>query len=388
MNSERFSLDSLQRLASAMMASLILLTFIGVQAQVTLWQSSSWLVSAVLPGVIVSMTNDKRDDMTTPPLKHSKILDEAATKKAQHMAKHQYFAHYAPDGTAPWAFFSAAGYTYAHAGENLAIYFSDSAAVVEAWMDSPAHRENIINHEFTEIGVGTAKGRYQGVDTIYIVQLFGTPAAPKGIVETLAVTGAPISPPTSQPKEILPVALPSSTTKEVVSVPPLPESSQNVVPQRVSEVPPVGVLVDTVDNAEANEIAATDRVIEDPTTKEPDTLVVASASTTTPALIETPVVRPTALMTISSGLLPIPVAYAEEVSAGATLPSVMTRPQLVLQTVYGVLAFAIIVLLVASIIHETRRRRVWQISYSCLLLGLLVGLAYLHLVLTTNVTIA
>ena len=168
------ALDPLQRLSLLFMAGLLVLTFVATNMQAVLWQSSDWLVGVVLPAVVVNLTNDNRADTT--PLSRSSVLDEAASAKAAHMAEHSYFAHFAPDGTTPWYFFDEAGYVYAHAGENLAIHFSDSAEVVEAWMNSPAHRQNIENSLFTEIGVGTAKGRYKGYDTVFVVQLFGAPA--------------------------------------------------------------------------------------------------------------------------------------------------------------------------------------------------------------------
>jgi len=155
------------------MAALVLLTFVGTNMQALLWQSSDWLVSTVLPAVVVDLTNDERADLAAAPLQRNTLLDQAAQQKAQHMAANEYFAHFAPDGTTPWSFFKTSGYVYAHAGENLAIHFTDSTEVVEAWMQSPAHRKNIVDTKYTEIGVGTAKGKFDGYDTVYVDSCLG-----------------------------------------------------------------------------------------------------------------------------------------------------------------------------------------------------------------------
>jgi len=55
------------------------------------------------------------------------------------------------------------------AGENLAINFIDSRDAIDAWMNSPDHKANILNNNFSEIGVGTAQGLYQGQKTVFIV---------------------------------------------------------------------------------------------------------------------------------------------------------------------------------------------------------------------------
>ena len=144
--------------------------------QALLWQTSDWLVGAILPAVVVTLTNNERQALSEPPLQRSTVLDQAATLKAEHMASLEYFAHNSPNGFTPWHWFQEVGYVYAYAGENLAVFFSDSDEVVKAWMNSPSHRANIVNATYQEIGIGTAKGRYQGHDTVFVVQLFWNPS--------------------------------------------------------------------------------------------------------------------------------------------------------------------------------------------------------------------
>ena len=82
-----------------------------------------------------------------------------------------------------------ADYDFVYAGENLAINFEDSSEVSSAWMNSPKHKENILNGNFTEIGIATEKGFYNGKETIFVVQMFGSPKK--------ALTSAPESSPIS-----------------------------------------------------------------------------------------------------------------------------------------------------------------------------------------------
>lgn len=203
----------LQKVAIFSMFLLVFLSFAAVNLQSLLWQSSSWLVGTVLPAVIVDLTNEQRGGLSEAPLIRSAVLDEAAQLKAEHMAKNGYFAHYSPDGTSPWYWFDQVSYTYAHAGENLAIHFNDSNAVVEAWMKSPLHRDNIVSHNYTEIGVGTAKGMFEGKETVFVVQLFGTPASP---IQPKSVVQKVVAPSAEPVEKIAPKLMPA--TPEVINI--------------------------------------------------------------------------------------------------------------------------------------------------------------------------
>lgn len=148
------------------------------------------LFATVLPVAIEVFTNDERAAVSLPPLSGNAILKRAAQRKAEDMAAKGYFSHESPDGRAPWDFMKAAGYEYRHAGENLAIHFYDSSDVVSAWMASPTHRANIVKPVYTEIGIGIATGLYEGRQTTFVVQFFGTP---KKEQENAAVTAAQLS---------------------------------------------------------------------------------------------------------------------------------------------------------------------------------------------------
>jgi uncharacterized protein YkwD len=164
--------------AGAVALTLVVLAIVTFSIlQTSYIQNSERFLSSVLPAVLVDLANEDRDDNDLAELTANETLARAAQLKANHMVENEYFAHDAPDGTTPWEWFAEAGYQYETAGENLAINFSDSADVERAWMDSPAHRENILEENFTEIGIATAKGEYEGEETIYVVQFFGRPSA-------------------------------------------------------------------------------------------------------------------------------------------------------------------------------------------------------------------
>lgn len=133
-------------------------------------------MAAVITSSLVTLANDDREEQNLTALKVNPLLVAAAQAKADDMAEKGYFAHTSPDGSSSWSWFRGAGYAFSHAGENLAVNFSDSVDVEKAWMNSPTHRANILNGKFTEVGIATAVGEYQGKKTIFVVQMFGTPA--------------------------------------------------------------------------------------------------------------------------------------------------------------------------------------------------------------------
>ncbi|MDD5721335.1 MAG: CAP domain-containing protein [Candidatus Pacebacteria bacterium] len=132
-------------------------------------------MATVLPAVLDDLTNIERQSQNLPTLTVSPILNKAAEMKANDMATKSYFSHTSPEGKTPWYWLMQVGYKYQYAGENLAINFSDSRDVTNAWMASPTHRANIVKGNYTEIGTGIAKGIYQGRETIFVAQVYANP---------------------------------------------------------------------------------------------------------------------------------------------------------------------------------------------------------------------
>jgi hypothetical protein len=129
--------------------------------------------SSVVSSVLIDLTNQTRKESGLPPLLYNQQLFSAATMKGQDMVSRQYFSHFAQDGTTPWHWFNKAGYKFLFAGENLAINFRSSKEVEKAWMNSPKHRENILDSRYEDIGIATVPGVVNSKKVLFVVQLFG-----------------------------------------------------------------------------------------------------------------------------------------------------------------------------------------------------------------------
>jgi len=122
---------------------------------------------------LLNLTNKKRAALGLSELRLNEKLSLAASKKAQDMFSHNYWSHTSPEGKTPWGFVTSSGYHYTIAGENLAKNFSDSSGVVEAWMTSQTHKDNIIKPGYRDIGFAIVNGILNGEETTLVVQMFG-----------------------------------------------------------------------------------------------------------------------------------------------------------------------------------------------------------------------
>lgn len=185
---------------------------VGKQA---LFGSDAFLAS-VLPGVLISLTNDDRSANGEGELTENDLLTKAAQMKADDMAEKGYFAHVTPDGKQPWYWVQQAGYSYEYAGENLAVNFDDSKDVEEAWMNSPTHRANIVKPVYTEIGIATARGTYKGEEATFVVQFFASPkvAAAAPVVAEEPEPEASVASPEGQVSPV-PAPIPAEPAEEV-----------------------------------------------------------------------------------------------------------------------------------------------------------------------------
>jgi len=123
---------------------------------------------------IITLTNNLRTSLSVPTLTESPALDRAAYAKASDMILQQYFAHVGPDKKSLSSWLAGAGYHYSVAGENLALGFNSAEETMTAWQASPTHYANLIDPDFTQIGVSAVSGPYQDVDTTLVAQYFGT----------------------------------------------------------------------------------------------------------------------------------------------------------------------------------------------------------------------
>lgn len=176
----------------------------------------------ISPEEIIRLTNVERAKNGLSALSVNSNLSQAALAKGNDMLAKGYWAHFAPDGTTPWSFFLSFGYKYKYAGENLARDFSDASSAVAAWMNSPSHRENILNGNYQEIGIGVVEGNLSGVDTTIIVQFFGTPLTGSATIPEVkareVTSNSPVPThtfiPTPTPT-FVPTPIPTPTPREV-----------------------------------------------------------------------------------------------------------------------------------------------------------------------------
>ena len=102
----------------------------------------------MVASVLVDLANESRLAYNEVPLVPNEKLTHAAQLKGEDMAANNYFAHNSPEGVTPWYWFKQAGYSFLYAGENLAVDFTESRDVENAWLNSPLHRANILNVNF------------------------------------------------------------------------------------------------------------------------------------------------------------------------------------------------------------------------------------------------
>jgi len=127
---------------------------------------------------IITLVNAERIKNSLNPLKENALLDKSAELKAKDMFERDYWSHNSPESVETWVFFKKVGYPYIEAGENQAKNFYNVNSIVNSWMLSPTHKENILKSVYEETGVGVV---YSTKDTylfkrgsLVVVQHFGT----------------------------------------------------------------------------------------------------------------------------------------------------------------------------------------------------------------------
>jgi hypothetical protein len=183
---------------------------------------------------LLVITNQKRQENGLPPLSMDSSLAQAAQRKADDMFTKNYWAHIAPDGTTPWYFIRSSGYEYVYAGENLARGYTASSDVINAWMASPSHKENMLSSNYKDVGFAIKDGTLTGDDTVLVVEEFGSRTAekPQSIAQP---SSAPITPaPTSV--AVLPVSNPVIPTPTAIVVTTTPTPVVSVSPLKTGQV--------------------------------------------------------------------------------------------------------------------------------------------------------
>ncbi|GEM_PF-3259446 len=154
---------------------------------------------------VFRLTNTERQKVGLMPLTLSLELIQAAQAHAVDMASNDYFSHTGLNGSTPGTRTAAFQYGSSFVGENIAAGYSTPTDVVQGWMDSPGHRANILNMDYTEIGLGFFNNPSAEFGN-YWVQVFGDrPVASK--------TSAPVS---AQPTNFVGGCVELQTSQNVV----------------------------------------------------------------------------------------------------------------------------------------------------------------------------
>lgn len=126
---------------------------------------------------ILYFTNKEREKLSLTPLVSNAVLDRIASLRVDDLFANQYFEHTSPvDGQTITSVAAKVGYPFLLVGENLALgNFVNEQDMVTAWMESPSHRENILNGKYQELGVAMKTDVFKGEETTIAVQVFGTP---------------------------------------------------------------------------------------------------------------------------------------------------------------------------------------------------------------------
>ncbi|MDB5244454.1 MAG: hypothetical protein JWN18_324 [Parcubacteria group bacterium] len=299
-------------------------------------------LASVISAVLVDLTNGDRTSDRLGNLTISPTLTLAAQAKADDMAAHSYFAHTSPDGKNSWYWFNQAGYTFLYAGENLAVDFSDSVDVEHAWMNSPTHRENILNEHFSQIGIATAEGTFEGHPTTFVVQMFGTPA-----------------PVTARPQAVVTLASPVTATEPALATTNTSATKPVIKPTPKPVVKPI-TPKPTATTSQLAVVATTSA-----TTSTPGVASSTSAASTTPVVAIAAATPSQVLGSAADSILP---------SSAGWWQHLLASPKTLLATAYGVLALIILILLAHVTELEFHKRHTHHFAAVVLLFVLMAGL--------------
>ena len=107
---------------------------------------------------VIRLVNEIRAENGLKSLNYNWELARVARYKSQDMKDNGYFAHNSPVYGTPFQMIKNFGISFRSAGENIARGYASPQAVVNAWMNSSGHRANILNANYTHIGVGYVSG--------------------------------------------------------------------------------------------------------------------------------------------------------------------------------------------------------------------------------------
>ena len=114
---------------------------------------------------ILELMNAKRVETGLQPLVLDNTLINLARYKSDHMIQYGYFDHTNPDGTDWTNWLNTLQYTYGATAENIVSNTYDPYEFFNQWWNSPGHKANMMNPEYTKVGIGVVQGNSQYIGT-------------------------------------------------------------------------------------------------------------------------------------------------------------------------------------------------------------------------------
>ncbi len=130
------------------------------------------------PKEIIKETNKLRKAQGLSPLVENKNLSLAAKARVNDMVHTGSFSHQiatTTPGITYNTFIDDTGYKRGYSGENLARGYAKAKDVLKGFTDSPTHKANLLNKNYSDVGIAITKGKQNGKTVNYIVQMFGSP---------------------------------------------------------------------------------------------------------------------------------------------------------------------------------------------------------------------
>jgi uncharacterized protein YkwD len=121
---------------------------------------------------LIVLMNQIRKKRGVRPLMPSGLLGEVARAHSRDMIVGNFFSHTHPDGSGPRERLERAGYAWRAFGENIGCGQDSPEKILDTWMNSPGHRETILNPLYSEVGIGLIRG---GECRIYWTAVFARP---------------------------------------------------------------------------------------------------------------------------------------------------------------------------------------------------------------------
>ncbi len=149
-------------------------TLVHTETKTPIPQNCSPVVNPTFENEVVNLINQERANAGVAPLTIHSSLTSAARSHSQDMACNGFFSHTSPTSGSAFDRILAHGYSYSWAGENIIAGYSTPAYSVAWWMNSQAHKNNILNPNFTNIGIGYAYSDESLYGT-YVTANFGSP---------------------------------------------------------------------------------------------------------------------------------------------------------------------------------------------------------------------